>query len=240
MLVTGVSRKGGRKVNEDAYGEVRAGGVLCVAVADGLGGHNGGRIASGLAVDTILDVFKKEPDFSRDALIKYIMAANAAISEYAVNNPDYVHMSSTIVLLLVKGNRAIWANVGDSRLYRFKGGAIAEVTEDHSLAFLEFMNGDIEYDDIRASRGQNKLTCALGAAMADEGDVNCSEITRIDGSAAFLLCTDGWWEYVKEEQMEKTAAESKTTRAWIEAMLKIREENAPEGSDNYTAAAVML
>ena len=237
MLVTGVSRKGGRARNEDAYGEARALGILCAVVADGLGGHNGGQIASKLAVDTVINKFVEDPGFSEEYIKKYIEAANSAIVGYAENDPEHVHMSSTIVVLLRKGGKAIWANVGDSRLYCFNHNVISEVTEDHSLAFLDFMSGEIEYDDIRRSENQNKLTSALGVGL---DDINVSKITRVAGSTSFLLCTDGWWEYVTEEQMERTLRESRNTRQWLEAMIKIREENAPEGSDNYTAITVML
>ena len=236
MLVTGVSRKGGRTRNEDAYGEASAGGILCAVVADGLGGHYGGEIASRLAVDTIIKNFTEEPGFSEEHIKQYIEAANSAIVDCAENDPEHVHMSSTIVVLLRKGGKAIWANAGDSRLYCFNHNIISEVTEDHSLAFLDFMNGDIEYDDIRRSENQNKLTSALGIGL---DEINTSKISHVGSSTSFLLCTDGWWEYVTEEQMEKTLGESKNTHQWLEAMIKIREENAPEGSDNYTAIAIM-
>lgn len=237
LLVTGVSRKGGRDRNEDAYGEKRVGGILCAVVADGLGGHYGGEIASRLAVDTIIEKFTKDPGFSVEHIKKYIESANDAIVKYAENDPEHVHMSSTIVVLLKKGGRAIWANVGDSRLYCFRNNMISEVTEDHSLAFLDFMRGDIEYADIRRSENQNKLTSALGIGL---DEVNISEITQVDSSTSFLLCTDGWWEYVTEEQMEQTLESSKDTRGWLEAMVKIREETAPDNSDNYTAITVMI
>ena len=236
MLLTGVSRKGGRIRNEDAYGEARAEGILCAIVADGLGGHYGGEIASRLAVDTIINKFIEDPGVSEEHIKKYIEAANSAIVSRAESDPEHVHMSSTIVVLLKKGGRAIWANVGDSRLYLFNHNTISEVTEDHSLAFLDFMRGEIEYDDIRQSENQNKLTSALGVGF---DEINISKVTHIGSSASFLLCTDGWWEYVNEDQMEETLCKSKNTRSWLEAMVKIREENAPEDSDNYTAIAIM-
>lgn len=237
MLVTWVSRKGGRKVNEDAVGKVKANNILCVAVADGLGGHTGGQIASRLAVDTILNQFCTNPEFTREALEKYIRCASNAITETAKQNPEFIYMSSTVAVVLIKGRRAIWGNVGDSRIYRLRNNKVIEVSEDHSLAFLDFMNGDIEYDDIRASENQNKLTSALGIAM---DDINISDIINIDSHTAFLLCTDGWWEYVNEDNMEYTLSNADTSNDWLTAMLEIREATAPENSDNYTAAAIMI
>ncbi len=237
MLITGTSKIGGRAVNEDFYGETRAKGILCAAVADGLGGHSGGSIASKLAVDTIMKEFLASPSISQDAIKGYINAANSAISQAAATDPEHVHMATTIVVLLRKGKRAIWANVGDSRLYRFRNNLIEEVTEDHSLAFMEFVNGNIEYDDIRTSPDQNKLTNALGPAM---GEIKVYENRSIGTDTSFLLCTDGWWEYVNEDEMEKALKLSSSPRTWIQQMLDIRENAAPENSDNYTAVAVMI
>ena len=237
MLITGTSKKGGRAVNEDFYGETRAKGILCAAVADGLGGHSGGSIASKLAVDTVMKEFLDSPAISQAAIKEYIKAANTAISQAAATDPEHVHMATTIVVLLTKGKHAIWANVGDSRLYRFRRGLIDEVTEDHSLAFMDFVNGNIEYDDIRTSPDQNKLTNALGPVM---GEISVYENHSIGTDTSFLLCTDGWWEHVTEEDMEKTLKESSSPRTWMQQMLDIRENAAPENSDNYTAVAVMI
>lgn len=237
MLVSGVSKKGGRPVNEDAWGEVRAGDILCVVVADGLGGHKGGMLASRIAVDTVLAKFVSAPGFSSETAKELAEAANLAVREKAGTDPELVRMSTTIVILLIKGRSAVWANVGDSRLYRFEENMIAEVTEDHSLAFADFMNGVTEYDDIRRSDKQNMLTNALGLSF---GGVSLHNPIELASVTAFLLCTDGWWEYVNEDQMEQTLKNSKNTRAWIDAMLKIHDLNATGTCDNYTAAAIML
>lgn len=237
MIISGVSKKGGRMSNEDYWGETRAGDILCVVVADGLGGHKGGKLASKIAVDTVLSQFTKAPGFSSEAAKELVEAANLAVREKAGTDPELVRMSTTVVILLIKGRSAVWANVGDSRLYRFEDNIIAEVTEDHSLAFADFMEGVTEYDDIRRSKKQNLLTNALGLSF---GDVSLRNPIRLATDTAFLLCTDGWWEYVNEEQMEQTLRKSKKTHAWIDAMLKIHDHTAPGDCDNYTAVAIMF
>ena len=237
MRVTWVSRIGGRKVNEDAVGKLTKNGITCIAVADGLGGHNAGEVASRTAVDTILKRFSEEPEFSREALTRYVTEAHNAVFEKSTTDPDYLHMSSTIVVLLIKGRRSVWCHVGDSRLYRFRNGWITEVTEDHSIAFRDFMEGLIEYGEIRNSSNQNKLTNAVGQYIEN---MVISQIRTADSATSFLLCTDGWWEYVTEEEMEETLRESYNSREWLEKMLEIRENTAPEGSDNYTAAVVFM
>ncbi len=237
MRVTWVSRIGGRRVNEDAVGKMTKNGITCVAVADGLGGHSAGEIASRTAVDSLFRSFSESPAFSKDKLRGYVTDAHNAVQQKALTDPDYLHMSSTLTVILIKGRRALWCHVGDSRLYRFSSGRIAEVTEDHSLAFKDFMDGLIEYDDIRRSSNQNKLMDAVGLYIED---MAVSEIRAAGPETDFLLCTDGWWEYVTEEDMEDTLKESRNSREWLEKMLSIRESRAGEGSDNYTAAVIAM
>ena len=237
MIVTWVSKEGGREYNEDAVGKTRKKGIVCVVVADGLGGHAGGSLASKLAVDTVLDEFTNDPGFSKEHIEKYINVANDAIVSRAMNDPELLYMSSTLVVLLIKGRRAIWANVGDSRMYRLCEGIVAEVSEDHSVAFLDFVNGVTEYSDIRTSPNQNKLTSALGVVM---DGMNISEKIHINASTSFLLCTDGFWEYVTEEDMENTFKDSDDGEGWLEKMIAIREAKAPPNSDNYTAAVIVI
>ena len=237
MIITWLSKEGGREYNEDAVGKARKKGIVCVVVADGLGGHSGGKMASSIAVNSILSAFNENPGFSKSHIEGYIKKANEEIVNCAMNEPELLYMSSTVALLLVKGRHAIWANVGDSRLYKFSEGLITDVSEDHSVAFLDFAEGKIEYGDIRTSLNQNKLTSALGVSM---DGVNISEVMRINHSTSFLLCTDGWWEHITEEEMEETLKKSKDAEMWLSDMLKIREANASEGSDNFTAAAIMV
>ena len=237
MRVTWVSRVGGRKINEDAVGKISRNGITCVAVADGLGGHSAGEIAAKTAIESIFEDFSESPEFSREALQKYVTDAHKTVFEKASTDPAYVNMSSTIVVILIKGKRAVWCHVGDSRLYRFCAGRLEEVTDDHSLAFMDFMEEKIEYDDIRRSENQNKLTNAVGLYIKD---LKVSPVYTAAPETNFLLCTDGWWEYVTENDMEDTLKESKNSREWLEKMLDIRERRAPLGSDNYTAAVIAM
>ncbi len=237
MVIKWISRKGGRSNNEDFYGHTRKNGITCVVVADGLGGHSGGEIASKLTVNTIIGAFEREPGFSKEYIEKYINTAKDAVVEKAMNDPLLLHMSSTVAVLLIKGRRALWANVGDSRVYKFYDGSITDVSEDHSLAFLDFVKGIIEYDDIRTSPNQNKLISAIGVSM---DGINISEVTNSGVGSAFMLCTDGWWEYVTEKDMEETYENSSNIHDWLKNMIEIRQNNAPEDSDNYTVMVVMV
>ena len=237
MKITWISNKGGRELNEDAVGKTRKKGIVCVVVADGLGGHSGGDIASGLAVKAIMDAFEKNPGFSKEHIEEYIKTANETVVTRAMSDPEQLYMSSTVAVFLKKGRRAIWANVGDSRIYKFCDSMITDVSEDHSVAFFDFVNGAIEYGDIRSHHDRNKLTSALGVAM---DGMNISEISGVNASTCFVLCTDGWWEYVTEDDAEQTLEKSTDAETWLKNMLAIREEKAPSDSDNFTVAIVMI
>lgn len=235
MNIIWVSRKGGRTKNEDCLGKIRRKGITCIVVADGLGGHNAGDVASHCLVETVLNDFDKSPEFSRDALVKYVSNAHDVLIQKSMTDPKYLKMASTAVLLLIRGKKAIWANVGDSRLYRFENSRIIEVTEDHSAAFEEFKAGKIEYDDIRRSKNQNSLTNAVGSHIQG---LKIYGPRHIGSHPSFLLCTDGFWEYVDEENMESTREQSVNIRNWLESMVDIRDRKAPENSDNYSAVVV--
>ena len=233
MIVTWVSKAGGRPVNGDAIGKTRKNGIVCVVVADGLGGET----ASEMAVNTVLSEFENSPAFSVERIKGYINSANDKIVECAMTDPELLHMSSTITVLLIKGKKAIWANVGDSRLYRFYDGMIAEVSEDHSMAFLDFVNGSIDYGDIRTDSNRNKLTSALGVSM---DGINVSDIIPLDSQTSFLICTDGLWEYITEDEMEDMLNKSCDARQWLQSMIELREDKAREKSDNFSAVVVAM
>jgi serine/threonine protein phosphatase PrpC len=233
MIVTWVSKAGDRPVNGDAVGKTRKNGIVCVVVADGLGGE----MASEMAVNTVLGEFENSPSFSVASIKEYINAANDKIVECAMTDPELLHMSSTITVLLIKGRKAIWANVGDSRLYRFYDGMIAEVSEDHSMAFLDFVNSSIEYGDIRTDSNRNKLTSALGVSM---DGINVSDIIPLDSQTSFLICTDGLWEYITEEEMEDMLNKSCDARQWLQSMIALREDRVRKKSDNFSAVVVAI
>lgn len=237
MQITWVSRRGGHKINEDAAGKLNIKGITCIVIADGLGGHNGGSMASRLAVEAALNEFAKMPEVSAAAVKSYIDAANDAIVKKAAENKELEDMSSTIAVLVVKKKTAVWGHVGDSRIYRIHLDKIEEVTEDHSVAFEKFKNGEIEYGEIRSSRFQNRLLNALGIGY-ESADI--SEVTEVDNFTSFLMCTDGFWEYVNEDDIEHIKKKSKSNRDWFDSMLRLCEHNAPNNCDNYTAAAILI
>jgi serine/threonine protein phosphatase PrpC len=235
-----LSHPAGRKVNEDASNSHQlADGQGCWVVADGLGGHGGGDVASRIAVDTIIDAYRNNSEFSAINTGKLMELAQQAILSRQQDDYCLSAMRSTAVVLLLDDAKALWSHVGDTRLYRFAGGRIIFQTRDHSVPQAMVDAGDITYDDIRHHEDRNRLTRSLG----NDGKIRT---TRLDQPVAvakgdvFLLCTDGFWEYVTETEMEATLAASDTPGKWLGVMETILLCDAPAGHDNYTATAIFV
>lgn len=238
MKVSVISETGGRKNNEDAVGRLRANGKYCFVLADGIGGQDSGDVASELAVQTVLNCFKAQPDISPELMYAYLEAAQNAIIEERAANTRRKNMGTTITVLITDGSHAIWAHCGDSRIYRLKKHLIQEITDDHSVAFMSFMAGEIRYKDIRINPDQNKLLRSLSDGQKFKPDI--SDIVKLPSKTSFLLCSDGFWEYVDEDFMEVSRKKTSTPRAWLDAMLEERKRNAPSDADNYSAIAVFI
>ena len=238
MRFAAVSEKGGRDKNEDAFNVIKRNGIYCFVLADGLGGHGSGEVASRIAVDTVLKCFAAQTEISADMLYSYIEAAQNAILEARNASPENADMATTITVLISDGEKAIWAHCGDSRIYRFRKHLIQEVTDDHSVAFVSFMAGEISYDEIRVSPDQNKLLRTLSDGNKFRPDITGP--VEVDKHTKFLLCSDGLWEYVHEDYMEKTMKKSATPKKWLDKLIEERNSKAPYNSDNYSAIAVFV
>lgn len=238
MRLAAISKTGGRANNEDAIGRLRKNGLYCFVLADGLGGQGGGETASRLAVKTVIECFKSHSEISSDVIYAYLEAAQNAIIEERRQNPQCANMGTTITVLVTDGYEAIWAHCGDSRIYRIEKRRIQEVTDDHSVAFASFCAGEISYDDIRKSPDQNKLLRTLSDGSKFRPDI--SGIVQVSRNTKFLMCSDGMWEYVDEDFMEKSLKKSSSPKEWLDRMVVEREMNAPENSDNFSAIAVFI
>ena len=147
-------------------------------------------------------------------------------------------MKSTAVVLAVHGTDAAWAHVGDSRLYHFFQGRLDFQTRDHSASQVAVMLGEITPDQIRFHEDRSRILRALG----QEGDLHAETGSRTlaPGRHAFLLCSDGFWEYVLEAEMESELRAAKTPQEWLDAMRDRLSRRASADNDNNTAAAVWI
>ena len=228
-----LSEQGGREKNDDTIYAIRDTNSICVFVGDGLGGYEDGKIASKTAGETILS-YRNQYGFQNDEnMLRAVEAADYAVKEQQMLRGS--NMKTTVVVLEVNGRKARWMHVGDSRLYQFTEGKISHQTMDHSVSQVSVLMGEITPDEIRFHEDRNRVLRALGSENAKP---DISPVTEIKRNTVFLLCTDGFWEYVYEKEMEETLAESESPKEWLMKMCRLMEERVPDGHDNYTAAAV--
>lgn len=225
---------GGRPRNEDTVRYTALeGDRLCLVLADGLGGHGGGELASAAAAESICLGWKGTAD--PDALKALVGEANRRV--LAIQTPQCA-MKTTVAVLTLAGNSAAWAHAGDSRLYYFHGGALAFQTRDHSAAQLGVLLGDITPDQIRFHEDRSRVLRALGQDA--ELPVETGQRELDGGRHAFLLCSDGFWEYVLEPEMEEDLKNAAGPEDWLERMRCRLKQRIPEDNDNNTAAAVWV
>ena len=149
-------------------------------------------------------------------------------------------MRTTLVFAVADNDKIRYANVGDSRFYYFKNGKLAAQSEDHTVSGLAAKMGDISVEDIRTDPDKNKLIKVLGEKEQLVVRLNNNTFTAEKGDA-FLLCSDGFWEYVYELEMEVDLAKSSTPKEWIKFMIK-RLFLKTEGinNDNFTVIGVIV
>lgn len=226
------SDAGGRKNNEDTFLSKQMSGGYLFVVADGLGGHDDGEMASCLAVNSIKEFLANNDAADvKDA----VCFANDRVLEMQVKH--YSKMKTTIALAYITKNKTVIAHVGDSRIYMFKNGKIVHQTMDHSASQLAVLVGEISPEDIRNHEDRNVLLRALG--VSDKVKVEFVEFLNCEYEA-LLLCSDGFWEYVLESEMESELCNSKDADEWLYKMRVIQLSRAPKTCDNNTAIAVML
>jgi serine/threonine protein phosphatase PrpC len=230
------SEPGGREYNEDSVRIVNQSGICSVVVADGLGGHGGGLLASSAAADTITESYGKNPQVDESTVRSLFTQANEDVIKLQSSSKK---MKSTGVALFIKEKAAIWAHVGDSRLYYYLDGRLVTQTLDHSVSQMAVFSGEITLEQIRHHEDRNKVLKAFGAGEEITTEVS-TELTLESGFHAFLLCTDGFWEYVLEAEMEIDLAKSVTPDDWIHSMCHRLKQRVPDNHDNYSAAAVFI
>lgn len=239
-----ITNAGGRQFNQDMLGSARQDDLACFVVSDGAGGHEGGEIASNVVVNAVIDKFLLESSFGPHALRSYIDYAIAKIVQRKMEEDRLVNMSATVAAVLIdqKNRCALWAHMGDTRIYFFRQSRAQRVTKDHSLVQQFIDAGYCKPEQLRTHPQRSALFAAIGA----EGDVRpavTKDMLEIQDGDVFLICTDGFWEWITEDEMEQTLALAMTVEDWLNTMSNIVERNgraASRSHDNYTAFAVWL
>jgi serine/threonine protein phosphatase PrpC len=237
FLTSSLSKIGGRHSNQDYCDFISLRNRHCWVVADGLGGHKGGEIASRLAVEEIIRQFTQYPDCSLSAIKRYIESAQNIILQRQKAESELATMRTTITVLISDNRKVLWGHVGDTRLYFFRSGKIIFQSKDHSVPQALADAGEISPEQIRFHEDRNRLLRALGS----DGDLRPTfqeEKQRVKHDDAFLLCTDGFWEYVSEGEMENTLKDSPSPDVWLKNMENILLDKVQEKHDNYSAIVI--
>jgi PPM family protein phosphatase len=215
-----------REGNEDSFLVERS----LFVVADGMGGHRGGEVASSLALDTIQSLFVR----GEGSLVGQVEEANRAVFERSQADRNVSGMGTTLTAALVDGDRVQLAHVGDSRAYLFHDHDLTLLTEDHTLVHRMVLNGEITEAEAEVHPHRSILTRALGV----DGRVKVDESTiEVAPGDRILLCTDGLTGMVGEEQI-RTILDSTPGDAQGAVERLITEANRAGGVDNITAVVL--
>jgi serine/threonine protein phosphatase PrpC len=227
-----------RKVNQDAFDRFDDDerGEILLVVADGMGGHQGGEVASRMAIGTLGKLCREGDGDAPTRLQHAIERANFEIHKLASKDRTLKGMGTTIVaLLLCEKGPSFVAHVGDSRLYRLRSKDFEALTEDHSVVALMIRNGTITPEEARDHPKRNQVMRALGVWDETEVDIASLEIQTGD---TFLLCSDGLYGMLPDEDLKALAdraPDSHTGVAWM-----IDAANQAGGADNITAMVVQV
>ena len=217
-----------RKNNEDNCGIYE--NLQILAVADGMGGHMAGEVASKMALDLVEEYLLANrtqlSEVPPQALKDAIFFANNEIYQYANNNKELRGMGTTITLALIEKNRIFIAHIGDSRAYLISDGKIRLITSDHSLVNELLKKGGITIEEAQKHPQRNVLTRAMGTAQ--NPDIDFYEVEVKEGDI-LLLCTDGLSNLVSKKEIVDWVLRSQELEAGADLLMKAAlERGAPD------------
>ncbi|MCH1512623.1 MAG: Stp1/IreP family PP2C-type Ser/Thr phosphatase [Acidimicrobiales bacterium] len=221
-----------RTINQDFY----ATSNTLFIVADGMGGHASGELASEIAIRTVL---QEREYITPDDFGNQIRLANEAVRSEANNNPDHKGMGTTLCgITQIHSNEDVFqqlaiANIGDSRVYLLSRDSFSQITQDHSLVEEMFLQGKITADQAAVHPNRNVITRALG--IDDDASVDCWHIPARKGDR-FLLCTDGLTNEVSDTEISETLQTYDNPQEAALRLVSLANQN--EGKDNITVVVV--
>lgn len=221
-----------RPINEDSYYLPKPGERFC-AVADGMGGHNAGEVASALAVKTFEGCMRTSGRLNAAAIHDAVARANEVVFEEAGRDERKSGMGTTFTALCQDGESVHIAHVGDSRAYLIRNGAIMRVTMDHTLVQELMLQGVITPKEAKNHPKRNYITRALGAESRVEIDLVQLDMRPDD---VYLLCSDGLSNHVEERQMLDVTLSGEDWQQKLARLVNLALEAG--GSDNITAMYV--
>ena len=210
-------------------------GECLLAVADGMGGHKAGEVASAIVINHLTEEFYNldsigDKEHAIDFLRNIVTEMNHKIFEYTKENPDSKGMGTTFVCAIQTKDYLLYGNIGDSSGFVIKNHKLTKVTKDHTLVNLLVSTGELTPEEAKYHPRKNVLMRALGANNPIEIDIFDVD-PNIDG---ILLCSDGLTNMLTESQIEKVLMEDKTIEEIVQKL--INKANARGGNDNISVA----
>ncbi len=205
-------------------------------VADGMGGHAGGQEASKIATEVIYAYFQQHWDspLASEVLLKEaVEKANLGIIEDQQNHPERRDMGTTVVVLIFRDEQPLCAHVGDSRLYRWRGSTLEQITDDHTWVGMALKKGEINLEQAKLHPWRHVLSQCLGREDLQHIDIQEFEVQPGD---RLLICSDGLTEEVSDEQIESALSNLKSCQETAQELIDTAK--AAGGSDNITVVIV--
>lgn len=228
-----------RSVNEDAGGIYfnRANQLLAI-VADGMGGHQAGEVASEMATEVIRKAWEKSTEFTTAEQVEtwltdIIKAMNNSVYNYSIENQQYEGMGTTIVITVCTHDFTTIAHIGDSRCYLLNERGFTQMTEDHSLVNELVRSGEISKGDAQSHPRKNILLKALGTEQLVEADIRTISWEEND---KLLLCSDGLTNELSEDELADHVKRDESLEIIGENLLALANERG--GEDNITLAVI--
>ncbi len=233
------SRKGGREANEDRTSYAYTRDALLMVVADGMGGHLHGEVASQIAAQLLTEAFQREakPTLADPLgfLQKSITDAHFALGDYAKARNLVESPRTTCVACVVQDSKAFWAHVGDSRLYHIREGRIQAQTRDHSRVQMLVDQGRVREEAVAAHPDRNKIFNCIGAVALPQVELSRPTLLREDDT--LILCTDGLWGPLPGNLITRTLLKSDLMKA-IPQLLDLAELRGGADRDNLSVVAM--
>jgi protein phosphatase len=232
-----------REINEDSgkfvlpsdAEQLSKRGALLI-VADGMGGHSAGEVASGMAVELIPGLYYGSEGDPHDALREAVAEANRRIHAASLEDESKRGMGTTCTALALLDGQAFAAHVGDSRLYMLRDGKVYQLTEDHSAVMEMVKMGLITKDEARNHEDKNVILRALGTVPEVEVSTLAPFTVRVGDQ--YLLCSDGLYDLVADEEIEHELSRAEDIHAAGEKLIALAK--ARGGHDNITVGIVAV
>jgi PPM family protein phosphatase len=247
LAVSAVTDAAGRDENQDVAAALAigrnsgegSGEDILLVVADGMGGHPAGDVASQIALNTLIEAFPALPDGDLGLALKQAYRrANEAVFQAGENEPAHAGMGTTLTSALLHGKYATIAHVGDSRAYLLRGEALTQVTRDHTVVAEEVAQGRITAEAARRDPRRNRLTHVIGTHSRLESKLPAVfELTLLPGDR-LLLCSDGLYDVLDDGEMRRALVEPDPGDAARRLVEAAKERGTRDNATAVVAAAI--